>query len=44
MTDEPTPTPPYPIKLPITWPEDTPFDELPEPIQKKIRRALGQEV
>lgn len=34
------PQPPYPIKLPISWPEDTVFSELPKPIQKKILRII----
>lgn len=34
------PQPPYPIKLPITWPDDTVFSELPRPIQKIILRAI----
>jgi hypothetical protein len=42
MTDTPQPQPPYPVKLPVTWPEDTPFDELPPGIQRAIRRALGE--
>lgn len=34
------PTPPYPIKLPITFSEYAPFEELPEKIQKKILKSL----
>ena len=40
MADEPVPQPPYPIKLPVTFPDDTPFEELPPGIQRMIRRAL----
>lgn len=37
---ESDPQPPYPIKMPVTWPDDTPFEELPAGIQRRVLVAL----
>lgn len=36
------PQPPYPIRLPVSWFEDTPFEELPPAIQRAILVALEE--
>lgn len=43
VTQPQPPQPPYPIRLPASWPEDTPFDQLPPPIRRRIEKALAKE-